>query len=186
MKTDVGQVVASAVSSAAGDRRTLDRLARCRDAGSAAPHCGRSCSEALTSRSATLPRSPQRSASRRPSSCRPVTLLPESAPVVASMRGRHEDCSVRIHHRARRRRRNDAHRRQGRRTHPRAVRAARDAGIDFFDHADIYGGSMHHCESRFADALQLSAAERDEIVLQTKCGIEPARGHRSTSRTSTS
>lgn len=54
--------------------------------------------------------------------------------------------------------------------------AARTAGIDFFDHADIYGGSMHVCESRFADALQLSAAERDEIVLQTKCGIVPAAG----------
>ncbi|MEU4017406.1 aldo/keto reductase [Microbacterium sp. NPDC028030] len=54
--------------------------------------------------------------------------------------------------------------------------AARDAGIDFFDHADIYGGSMHHCEARFADALRLSAAERDEIVLQTKCGIVPAHG----------
>lgn len=54
--------------------------------------------------------------------------------------------------------------------------AARDAGIDFFDHADIYGGSMHRCESRFADALQLSASERDEIVLQTKCGIVPAQG----------
>ncbi len=53
---------------------------------------------------------------------------------------------------------------------------ARDAGIDFFDHADIYGGSMHHCESRFAAALDLSPAERDEIVLQTKCGIVPAAG----------
>ncbi|WP_101844539.1 aldo/keto reductase [Zhihengliuella sp. ISTPL4] len=55
-------------------------------------------------------------------------------------------------------------------------RTARDAGIDFFDHADIYGGRMHHCEGRFADALQLGAAERDEIVLQTKCGIVPAQG----------
>ena len=54
--------------------------------------------------------------------------------------------------------------------------AARAAGIDFFDHADIYGGSMHFCEARFADALELSAAERDEIVLQTKCGIVPAQG----------
>ncbi|OAN40779.1 aldo/keto reductase [Microbacterium sp. H83] len=54
--------------------------------------------------------------------------------------------------------------------------AARGAGIDFFDHADIYGGSMHLCESRFAEALQLGAAERDEIVLQTKCGINPAEG----------
>jgi predicted oxidoreductase len=51
---------------------------------------------------------------------------------------------------------------------------ARAAGIDFFDHADIYGGAMHVCEDRFASALQLSAAERDEIILQTKCGIVPS------------
>ncbi|MBD8012697.1 aldo/keto reductase [Microbacterium sp. Re1] len=52
---------------------------------------------------------------------------------------------------------------------------ARSAGIDFFDHADIYGGAMHVCEDRFAAALQLSAAEREEIVLQTKCGIVPSQ-----------
>lgn len=50
---------------------------------------------------------------------------------------------------------------------------ARAAGIDFFDHADIYGGRMHRCEERFAEALALTSAERDEIVLQTKCGIVP-------------
>ncbi|MDT0158753.1 aldo/keto reductase [Microbacterium sp. ARD32] len=50
---------------------------------------------------------------------------------------------------------------------------ARTAGIDFFDHADIYGGAMHVCEDRFASALQLSPAERAEITLQTKCGIVP-------------
>lgn len=55
-------------------------------------------------------------------------------------------------------------------------RSARDAGIDFFDHADIYGGSMHFCEQRFADALRLSGAEREEITIQTKCGIVPADG----------
>ncbi|MEN0070421.1 MAG: aldo/keto reductase [Propionicimonas sp.] len=49
---------------------------------------------------------------------------------------------------------------------------AREAGIDFFDHADIYGSDpFHGCERRFAQALQLSAAERSEIVLQTKAGI---------------
>lgn len=52
-------------------------------------------------------------------------------------------------------------------------RTVREAGIDFFDHADIYGGSMHFCEGRFADALQLSSSERAEITLQTKCGIVP-------------
>lgn len=50
--------------------------------------------------------------------------------------------------------------------------AAREAGIDFFDHADIYGSAPYHgCETRFAEALQLSTAEREEIVLQTKAGI---------------
>ncbi len=53
--------------------------------------------------------------------------------------------------------------------------AARGSGIDFFDHADIYGGAMHVCESRFAEALQLAPSERAEIVLQTKCGIDPAQ-----------
>ena len=46
------------------------------------------------------------------------------------------------------------------------------AGITFFDHADIYGsGAAHGCEARFAEALQLTSAQRDEIVLQTKAGI---------------
>ncbi|GAA2080453.1 aldo/keto reductase [Pseudolysinimonas kribbensis] len=51
--------------------------------------------------------------------------------------------------------------------------AARDAGIDFFDHADVYGGELHKCETRFAQALKLSPAEREQIVLQTKTGIVP-------------
>ncbi|MDQ1123254.1 aldo/keto reductase [Microbacterium trichothecenolyticum] len=50
-------------------------------------------------------------------------------------------------------------------------RTARDAGIDYFDHADIYARAMHSAERRFADALQLSNAERSEIILQTKVGI---------------
>ncbi|MFE6997593.1 aldo/keto reductase family oxidoreductase [Microbacterium sp. NPDC057659] len=50
---------------------------------------------------------------------------------------------------------------------------AREAGVDFFDHADIYGGAMHVCEDRFASALNLSTAERSEITIQTKAGIVP-------------
>lgn len=54
--------------------------------------------------------------------------------------------------------------------------SAREAGIDFFDHADLYGfnhpgGGYHLCEQRFASALKLSPAEREQIVLQTKTGI---------------
>jgi predicted oxidoreductase len=51
------------------------------------------------------------------------------------------------------------------------VTTARDAGIDFFDHADVYGSRMHECEERFAQALQLTPSQRDEITLQTKAGI---------------
>jgi predicted oxidoreductase len=51
------------------------------------------------------------------------------------------------------------------------VKTARDAGIDFFDHADVYGSRMHECEERFAQAMKLSSSERAEITIQTKAGI---------------
>ncbi|MBM7820505.1 putative oxidoreductase [Cellulosimicrobium cellulans] len=51
------------------------------------------------------------------------------------------------------------------------VRTARDAGITFLDHADVYGTDLHGCERRFAEALDLSAAERAEWVIQSKAGI---------------
>ncbi|WP_017579914.1 aldo/keto reductase [Nocardiopsis valliformis] len=54
--------------------------------------------------------------------------------------------------------------------------ASREAGIDFFDHADLYGfnhpgGGIHLCERQFAEALRLSPSEREQITLQTKTGI---------------
>lgn len=49
--------------------------------------------------------------------------------------------------------------------------AARESGVDVFDHADIYGGERHLCEKRFGQAIALSAAERDAIVIQSKVGI---------------
>lgn len=51
------------------------------------------------------------------------------------------------------------------------VRTARDAGVDFFDHADVYGRDMHGCERRFAEAMRLSPSEREQITIQTKAGI---------------
>jgi predicted oxidoreductase len=55
------------------------------------------------------------------------------------------------------------------------VRALYDAslaaGINFFDHAAIYGSEMHGCERRFAEALKLTPSQRDEIILQTKAGL---------------
>ncbi len=51
------------------------------------------------------------------------------------------------------------------------VGAGLDAGIDMIDHADIYGGSRHHCEARFGAAMQLTQADRERIVIQSKAGI---------------
>lgn len=50
----------------------------------------------------------------------------------------------------------------------RLIHTALDQGINFFDHADIYGGGMS--ETRFAESIDLPAI-RDKIVLQSKCGI---------------
>ncbi|QVQ53429.1 aldo/keto reductase [Spiractinospora alimapuensis] len=60
--------------------------------------------------------------------------------------------------------------------------SARDVGIDFFDHADLYGfnhpgGGLHLCERRFSSALRLSTAEREQITLQTKTGIVAEEWH---------
>ncbi|GAA2719103.1 aldo/keto reductase [Cellulomonas aerilata] len=51
------------------------------------------------------------------------------------------------------------------------VRTGRDAGIDMVDHADVYGSTLHGCERRWAEAMQLSPSERDAWTIQTKCGI---------------
>jgi predicted oxidoreductase len=47
--------------------------------------------------------------------------------------------------------------------------AALEAGITFFDHADIYGGTA--CESIFKDCLQAVPGSRDRIFIATKVGI---------------
>ena len=53
------------------------------------------------------------------------------------------------------------------------VRTAREEGIDFVDHADIYGPEIHACERRFAEAMRLTPSERDSLTIQTKTGIVP-------------
>jgi predicted oxidoreductase len=49
------------------------------------------------------------------------------------------------------------------------VQTALDEGINFFDHADIYGGGRS--ESRFAEALGMTSSLREKLILQSKCGI---------------
>ena len=48
-----------------------------------------------------------------------------------------------------------------------------DLGMNFFDHADIYGGGK--CEEVFADGIKSLAVSRDKIILQSKCGIVPGK-----------
>ncbi len=56
-------------------------------------------------------------------------------------------------------------------------RTAREAGIDFFDHAAVYGERLHANEARFAEATRLTPSERAEITIQTKAGIDPDAGY---------
>lgn len=51
------------------------------------------------------------------------------------------------------------------------IETAYDNGINFFDHADIYGGG--ECESIFADALAKTSLKREDLFIQTKCGVVP-------------
>lgn len=49
------------------------------------------------------------------------------------------------------------------------LKTALDAGINFFDHADIYGGGKS--EEVFGEVLQRNPTWREQMILQTKCGI---------------
>lgn len=48
-----------------------------------------------------------------------------------------------------------------------------DLGINYFDHADIYGRGK--CEEVFGAALKRNPAIRDKIYIQTKCSIVPGK-----------
>ena len=41
--------------------------------------------------------------------------------------------------------------------------------MNFFDHADVYGGGQS--EAKFAEALDMTPRLRETMLLQTKCGI---------------
>lgn len=49
------------------------------------------------------------------------------------------------------------------------IHTALDEGINFFDHADIYGGGQS--EAKFAEALNMTSSLREKMILQSKCGI---------------
>ena len=50
------------------------------------------------------------------------------------------------------------------------IRTALDEGINFFDHADIYG--QGRSEELFAEAIQMNSSIREKMIIQSKCGIK--------------
>ena len=53
------------------------------------------------------------------------------------------------------------------------VKKALDLGINFFDHADIYGGGKS--EELFGEVLKRHPEYREKMIIQTKCGIVPGK-----------
>ena len=49
------------------------------------------------------------------------------------------------------------------------MKEALACGINFFDHADIYGGGK--CEELFGNYLKKHPQDRDRMYIQSKCGI---------------
>ena len=53
------------------------------------------------------------------------------------------------------------------------IEKALSLGINFFEHADIYGGG--ECEKLFSKAIDMKPSIREKIILQSKCGIVPGK-----------
>ncbi|MCR5355959.1 MAG: aldo/keto reductase [Lachnospiraceae bacterium] len=49
------------------------------------------------------------------------------------------------------------------------IKCAFELGVNFFDHATCYGNG--DAESRFGDALPLTGINREDIIIQSKCGL---------------
>ena len=53
------------------------------------------------------------------------------------------------------------------------IRFCVDQGLNFFDHADIYGGG--ECEELFGRAFKKTGLNREDVFLQSKCAIVPGK-----------
>ena len=49
------------------------------------------------------------------------------------------------------------------------VRTAAEEGVNFFDHATCYGNG--EAETRFGDAFPLTGLRREDVIIQSKCGL---------------
>jgi len=56
------------------------------------------------------------------------------------------------------------------------LKTALEVGINFFDHADIYGGSGA-CERHFGEWLRENPGMRSRMLIQSKCGIVQNEAH---------
>lgn len=52
------------------------------------------------------------------------------------------------------------------------IETSYDLGITFFDHATCYGAG--EAEIRFGEALETTSINREDLIIQSKCGIKPA------------
>ena len=50
------------------------------------------------------------------------------------------------------------------------IRTAYDCGVNFYDHATCYGENGA-AETRFAEAFPLTGIRREDIIIQSKCGL---------------
>lgn len=48
-----------------------------------------------------------------------------------------------------------------------------ERGLNFFDHADIYGGGQ--CETIFGKAVKELGIDREKLIIQSKCSIVPGK-----------
>lgn len=53
------------------------------------------------------------------------------------------------------------------------IKTSLEEGINFFDHADIYGAGKS--EEIFGQAIDLKSSIREKMIIQTKCGIVPGK-----------
>ncbi|MDV4149381.1 aldo/keto reductase [Clostridium sp. AL.422] len=49
------------------------------------------------------------------------------------------------------------------------IQTAHDLGINFIDHATCYGDG--EAEKRFGDAISLTGVKREDLIIQSKCGL---------------
>jgi len=54
------------------------------------------------------------------------------------------------------------------------ISGAHDCGVNFYDHADVYGDGKS--EEVFGKAFNNASIDRDQIYLQSKCGINKTQG----------